>query len=69
MALYPISTSARMEPLDPPEPTQDELFEECSHREACTRVLAMYEHHDIYDAPSRFKAGMLKCSRCEEWDG
>ena len=69
MALYPISTSARMEPLDPPEPTPTELFEECEHRGACLRLLDIYERQEVSDAPSWFAARMLKCSECEEWDG
>lgn len=68
MALYPISTSARMEPLDPPEPTQDELFEECEHRGACERLYQMFVDNREHIGWKEDMARILKCDDCEEFE-
>ena len=70
MPLYPISTSARMEPLDEPEPTAVDVMCECSHAEACRRIL------ELLDGPvdegrvgwMDGLAALLGCADCEEVD-
>lgn len=71
MALVPISISARMEPLDEPDPTAADVMCRCDHMEACRRIL------ELLDGPVDEErlcwmnrlAARLGCADCEEWDG
>jgi len=67
MALYPISTSDRMEPLDE-DPTPAEVMEGCAHADACRRVLEMLDGpvNDESFAWMDDLAARLGCATCEE---
>lgn len=69
MAVYPVSTSDRTEPLDEPERTPLEWMDECDHRGACERC-----YRELVDGREFFgwedeMARRLGCADCECWEG
>lgn len=67
MALYPISTSDRMEPLDEPERTAVEWMSLCTHNGACERLYQMFVDNREHVGWKDDMARILRCHDCEEW--
>jgi len=63
MALYPVSISDRMEPLEQEE-SEREVMEGCTHCDACER--AYFKEHTLNDPD--LIARWLDCYDCEEWE-
>ena len=66
MALYPISTSAQMEPLEVQESNRDIMLS-CTHCGACEHAYLML--HEGMAEDWEKVADRLECADCEEWDG
>lgn len=67
MAVYPVSTSDRMEPLDEPERTAVEWMSLCTHNGACERLYQMFVDDRNHDGWKDDMARILRCHDCEEW--
>lgn len=67
MALYPVSTSDRMEPLDEPERTAVEWMALCTHNGACERLYQTFVDNREHIGWKEDMARILKCDDCEEW--
>lgn len=69
MAVYPVSTSDRTEPLDEPERTPLEWMDECDHRGACERCYReLVEGREFFGWMDEM-ARRLGCADCECWEG
>lgn len=67
MALYPISTSDRMEPPEEPERTGVEWMELCTHCGACERLYQTFIDSRNHIGWREDMARILKCDDCEWW--
>lgn len=67
MALYPISMSDRMEPLEEPEHTAVEWMGLCTHYAACERLYRRFVDDCEHIGWREDMARLLRCSDCEEW--
>lgn len=67
MALYPISTSDRMEPPEEPERTGVEWMELCAHCKACERLYQTFVDDREHSGWREDMARIMRCSDCGEW--